>query len=266
MILIDLNNNENKLYNIYQKNIEELKIVYTHISFNIKYIENNKDSNIIQKIKNINNKLVIKYYVKSLKKELNEIYNDNKNLNVIISNKILDKNILEYINYILNNIFNDKLRYIKKTNTLLDNTFKYLEKFNVEDKVCILTNELEQKYILKYVERFKYIDIVIVDTNCKNNISKLINKINNEYGTTIKIINDYNLTKYNICVINTKVNINLYNLNKYVYKLNLINSDNDIYSLENKIYNKYKDKLLNKEEFSSNKIGQVFLKYLTNSV
>ena len=276
MILIDLNCKENnKVYSIYHNDIEGLNLIYVHISFNLEYI-----NLIINNLKynNVLNKIKFKLYMNKLKKELLKIYNVNNYMkdkeSVIFSNQFLkinenenkNQNKMKLENIILNELYkifkdNVKLQVINKTNTFKTNLFKYLDKFNVKDKVCIFDNNITEKELISYVEKFKCIDIVnISKINSKNinNINCIIEKVNNEYGTTIKYITDYDLTKYNIIIINEEIDITKYLFNKYVYKLNLIDSDYDIYSKENKIVNKYKEHILIANDFSKNKIGQVF--------
>ena len=281
MILIDLNCKDNKLYNLYYKHIETLNLIYIHISFNLSYVNLINDK---LKYSNVLNKIKLKLDSNNLRKELVKIYNSDSNSNennnknnnkinneyVIFSNEFLElNNIVEVILNKLIYKFKDDIdiNIINKTNTFKYNIFKYLDKLNINNKVCIFDSNIIEKDLIYYTEKFKYIDIVNTKVNNKkSNILNIIDKINNEYGTTINYVNKYDLTKYDICIINEKIDMTKYVFNKYVYKLNLIDSDYDIYSLENKMFNKYKEYILNKDMFSKNKIGQVFLKDLTSSV
>ena len=259
MILIDFKCDSKKMYSIYSKKIEELNLTYIHISFNSKFIDSIEDNNKF-KFCNVKNK----YYLYKFKKTLLKLYiNLNISLEYLIFSKEIENLKKEVLIYnILDEILNKniKLECVKKTNTYKDNVFKYLDKFSVESKVCIFLDDIFKINLLKYIDRFKYVDIVNID---KKNITKTLKKIedvNNEYGTNIKINNDNDLSKYDICLIFKSIDTSKYLFNKYVYKLNLIDSDNDIYSIENKIFKKYSTHILRYEDFSSNKLGTLFLK------
>ena len=280
MILIDLNcTKEDKLYSIYHENIEALNLIYVHISFNLSYINLINDK---IKYNNVFKKVKLKFYINKLRKELIKIYsfnignnyNINNNESVIFSKEFLkldnNENKKSIENIILDELYNIlkkhiKLNVINKKDTFKDNVFKYLDKFNIDDKICIFDNNMIKKDLTVYIQKFKSVDIISLDENYKynnkysNKITEIIEKINNEYGTVIKYIYEYDLTKYDIAVINADIDITKYMFNKYVYKLNLIDSDYDIYSLESKMFNKYKENILNVDMFSKNKIGQVFI-------
>jgi len=87
-----------------------------------------------------------------------------------------------------------------------------------------------------------------------------------EYGSTISFINSIDLTIYNIYIVFNQVDLTRYVLNRKSKYLDLTSSDNDIYSNEYRIYNKYSNEIVNKENYSKTRIGKLICMYLTDSV
>lgn len=296
MILIDINNNikSKNVLDTYNDNVKGCDLEYLYININedkIKVI-NSKDT--------IKNKILKLYYNNVLKKDIkniakhiinNNIYLTNKSnnyINIIKSKniKIYDeyelylKNIIDMIIYFLNKFSNNlnvqnefNISYITSINTILDNSLKYLDKFDFQKNVVIITDEiLNRDFVLKYINRFKIFNIVYnekIDIAKLNKFNDIINDINLEFGSAIKFVNINDLQDYHVVLINTLNNINSYVFNNSCYKLNLKNSSNDIYSLEYINFQKYKDNInyrVNINNFNVIDIGQVILKYLTYGV
>ncbi|MDF2865989.1 MAG: hypothetical protein K0R72_807 [Clostridia bacterium] len=251
IILLDILKSSKKPIKI-EKHINTLgECIYVYINENI--INNN---NIINKLKN-----------KILEKYITGIFNSKKfseSKYIYITSYELDKN----------NILKDKImnmldnRFIQVINddTIKKNSIKYLQNCSIESKIlCIISEKFDITILLKFIEKFKIVDILYVN-NKDNNFIKNINNINMEYGSTVSFVNFSDLTMYDIYLLFNNVDLNGYILNKKSKYIDLTSSDNDIYSKEYKIYNKYSDEILNKESYSKTRLGKMICKYLTDSV
>ncbi|MEG1990406.1 MAG: hypothetical protein RR136_05430, partial [Clostridia bacterium] len=123
--------------------------------------------------------------------------------------------------------------------------------------------EISKTLLISYIEIFKHLDILYIESNFINkDFIKLINNINKEYGTSIAFIKDFDLKRYDIYLVFNNVDLSNYLLNKKSKYINLINSDNDIYSKEYLIYKKYENELINTDRYSKTKIGKGIINLL----
>ncbi len=251
IILFDILKNSKKSIKI-EKYINTFgECIYVYINENIILTDN-----IINKFKN-----------KILEKHVGNIFKSkkfNETRYIYITSYNLDSN----------NILKNKLyklldnRYIEiiGNDTIKKNSIKYLQSYKNESKIlCIISEKLDIAILLEIIQKFKVVDFLYIE-KLDTDFIKNINNINMEYGSTISFIKLNDLTMYDIYVIFNNVDLNGYILNRKSKHIDLTCSDNDIYSKEYKIYNKYSNEIVNKENYSKTRLGKLICKYLTDSV
>ena len=104
-----------------------------------------------------------------------------------------------------------------------------------------------------------------------NRLSCKIDEINEEYGTTIEIIQKRNIQDYNVCLMYSNIDksefTSHYILGKNSKYLDINNEEEDIYNENNRVFerNRYDIETLfkriqvNMNHFSKNKIGALLL-------
>jgi hypothetical protein len=251
IILFDILKNSKKSIKI-EKYINTFgECIYVYINENITLCDN-----IINKFKN---KILEKYISNIFKSKK---FNDSEY--IYITSYDLDKN--DILKKKLNTFLDNKFSEIICNDTIKKNSIKYLQDYSNESKIlCIISEKIDITILLKYIEKFKIVDFLYMEKLDKNFI-KNINNINMEYGSTISFISSNDLTMYDVYVIFNNVNLDGYVLNRKSKRLDLTSSDNDIYSKEYKIYSKYSNEIVNKENYSKTRIGKLICKYLTDSV
>lgn len=226
----------------------------------------------------------LKVYIerKSLQKKIKDI----DNLNMIFSNNIdndLDKKNL-LIKFI-ESIYCKKINIIEKRNSMLNNDKKYIidymKKNNIEPfdiKVLVILDEIKdynEKKIIEYIENYKVVDIFLSNENTK--YSKLLQKIediNNEYGSSIKIINKRNVEDYNVYISYSTRFLKEDFISYYItcrsgIYIDINNFDEDIYSYEFYTYKKYEENIkdifskidVDNLRYSISKIGKWYSKF-----
>jgi hypothetical protein len=251
IILFDILKNSKKSIKI-EKYINTFgECIYVYINENITLCDN-----IINRLKN---KILEKYISNIFKsKKFNDLEY------IYITSYDLDKN--DILKKKLNTFLDNKFSEIICNDTIKKNSIKYLQDYSNESKIlCIISEKIDITILLKYIEKFKIVDFLYMEKLDKNFI-KNINNINMEYGSTISFISSNDLTMYDVYVIFNNVNLDGYVLNRKSKRLDLTSSDNDIYSKEYKIYSKYSNEIVNKENYSKTRIGKLICKYLTDSV
>lgn len=193
----------------------------------------------------------------AFKKSLKFILKNRKNITVVFSKKI--KNVIgleEAIKELLNDI-NLNFRYIDSLNKLKSLDLSYIERYMTIKKInpdrfklIIAINDIldfDLEKFLEYITKYKYVDILKMQNITKNDyrkLSKIVENINNEYGSSVQILQKRNLQNYDFCILYTK-NEKEYFKSHYVLKrgayiLDITNVDDDILSKEYKIYEKNK--------------------------
>jgi hypothetical protein len=214
------------------------------------------NDNILNKIKN---KILEKYIINIFKSKK---FNESKY--IYITSYDFDKNnvLKEKVISLLDNRFSE----IIGNDTIKKNSIKYLQTYSNESKIlCIISEKIDTAILLEFIEKFKMVDFIYIG-RIDPNFLKNINNINMEYGSTISCINSIDLTLYNVYIVFNQVDLTRYVLNRKSKCLDLTSSDNDIYCNEYRIYNKYSNEIVNKENYSKTRIGKLICMYLTDSV
>ncbi len=240
-----------------------------YLNFDINYFNNDLYSN-----KHKITKYITSRKLKNNFKNINELY--------IVFSKRIDENI-EIKNYI-KNIFNlnenIEINYISANNQMLKNDVKYIDDFIIENdikpnKLKILTvindvNDYNNDKMLEYISKYKFIDVLKTNSISKYDykiLNEKISDINNEYGTTIDIIQKRNIQDYNVYIMFSKINkqdfVTHYILQKDSKYVDMYDTDNDVLTSEIVEYEKSKyeintilDRLnIDKNNFSTNKLG-----------
>ncbi len=223
-------------------------------------------------------------YDKILKLNINRKYGKNDVVHLIFS-KEFDKNQL-IKKYILGLFRLNKVTIYEELdikNNLKVNDKIYMDKYIRDNKIdlCKLKilivldhiKDYDEKKLLEYISKYKFIDILKTKNINKYDSAKLqgfIQKINNEYGTTIDLIGRRNIQKYNIYLLYSKIDrdsfIQKYILNSKSLYLDLNDVDMDVMSDEYICYKRYEPEILtilnrleiNKNNFSKVKLGFLF--------
>lgn len=223
-------------------------------------------------------------YDKLLKIIINRKYGKNDVVHLIFS-KEFDKNQL-IKKYILGLFRLNKVTIYEELdikNNLKVNDKIYMDKYIRDNKIdlCKLKilivldhiKDYDEKKLLEYISKYKFIDILKTKNINKYDSAKLqgfIKKINNEYGTTIDLIGRRNIQKYNIYLLYSKIDrdsfIQKYILNSKSLYLDLNDVDMDVMSDEYICYKRYEPEILtilnrleiNKNNFSKVKLGFLF--------
>lgn len=251
IILFDILKNSKKTIKVEKYIYSFGESIYVYLNENI--IEKN---NIVNKFKNIIITKYLSYFFKSKKfDESNYLY---------ITSYEFDKN--KDLKENLKNILDDRFIEIVGNDTIQKNSIKYLQSYSNESKIlCIISKKIDITILLSYIEKFKIVDILYLGKKDAN-FFKRVHNINIEYGSTVSFINAIDITFYDAYILFDDVDLSGYILNKKAKCLDLTSSDNDIYSQEYKLYNKYSNELINKESYSKTRLGKLINKYLTNSV
>lgn len=214
-----------------------------------------------------NDNIINKFKNKILEKHISNVFKSKKfdeSKYIYITSYDLDKNNI--LKEKLMNILDERFIQIIGNDTIKKNSIKYLKDYSSQTKIlCIISEKIDITILLKFIEKFKMVDFLYLN-NKDTNFIKNINNINLEYGSTISFINSNDLTIYDVYIVFNNVDLNGYILNKKSKYLDLNSSDNDIYCKEYKIYSKYSNEIVNKENYSKTRLGKIICTYLTDSV
>ncbi len=234
----------------------------------------------VQKFSNRKNNLAI------LKKILKRKISNIENLNVVFSRPfdnipVLKRQIEEELASM-----NKEISFIHSANNLneLDNVYisryllerkKDINKFKLLIVINYIAN-FDYDRLIKYIEKYKFVDILRMQNISKVEYKKLnstVNKINEEYGSSVEIIQKRNIQEYDFCVILSS-NIKEYFKSHYIlrndtYILDITDVDSDVLSKEYKAYQKNQKYIqtmfnrmnLNLENFLKTDIGSIYLNY-----
>jgi len=164
------------------------------------------------------------------------------------------------------------------------NDIKYIneyinsEKINPNKlKILIALDNIDDysdKKMIEYISNFKYVDILKMSGIDKIRYKKLnekIDKINDEYGTTIEITQKRNIQEYNVYLVYSKVNKDEFKSHYILRKKSKIlcmnDEEQDILNENIKAYEKNKyniETLFNRigvtaSNYSKNKLGALML-------
>ena len=234
----------------------------------------------VQKFSNRKNNLAI------LKKILKRKISNIENLNVVFSRPfdnipVLKRQIEEELASM-----NKEISFIHSANNLneLDNVYisryllerkKDINKFKLLIVINYIAN-FDYDRLIKYIEKYKFVDKLRMQNISKVEYKKLnstVNKINEEYGSSVEIIQKRNIQEYDFCVILSS-NIKEYFKSHYIlrndtYILDITDVDSDVLSKEYKAYQKNQKYIqtmfnrmnLNLENFLKTDIGSIYLNY-----
>ena len=194
---------------------------------------------------------------KAFKRSLKFLLKNKRNITVVFSRKIKNTIGLEdSIKKLFDQIGLD-FRYIDSLNKLKTLDISYIERYMTVKKINpdrfkllvaiddILDFDIEK--FLEYVLKYKCVDILKMQDINKydyKKLAKVVENINNEYGSSVQIIQKRNLQNYDFCILYTENQKEYfkshYVLKREAYILDITNVDDDILSKEYKIYEKNK--------------------------
>ncbi|MDD3304418.1 MAG: hypothetical protein PHP54_05835 [Clostridia bacterium] len=234
----------------------------------------------------INNKKKIKklYFEKDLKNKVKKV----DKLNIVFSKYFDENSHTKYKEYIVNTLKkkreNFEIKEIVAENKMKEHVIKYIddyvENFNISlNKLRILlilndSKDFSKEKITEYILKYKFVDVLKMNGISKleyQKLSSMINELNEEFGSTIDIIQKRNIQEYHIYLMCSRVVKNDFYSHYIVKKdskyIDLNNEDEDIDNNNMKQYNKCKYELatlfnrleLVDDNFSKNKLGALSL-------
>ena len=283
--LKDKGNEKNKIFNTLKQKLFKVSITrdFTNDKFNKNiFLQIDKDflDSTLKKKRKISD-FFIKLFLKNEYKKDTDLF--------VVMSKEIDKN-KEYKKYILNliNVFLGntlKVNEIKTQNNMLKHDTVYIDtlldkkdvKLNKANILVVVNNikDFKEEKIIEYIKKYKYVDILRLNGISKREHKILLEKINNindEYGTTIEIIQRRNISEYDVYVFYSNIELEQfkdhYILNRELNILDTKNEEQDTLSLSYRTYkkNKYElEALFNRincdmNRFSKNKLGNLFTK------
>lgn len=283
--LKDKGNEKNKIFNTLKQKLFKVSITrdFTNDKFNKNiFLQIDKDflDSTLKKKRKIS-EFFIKLFLKNEYKKDTDLF--------VVMSKEIDKN-KEYKKYILNliNVFLGntlKVNEIKTQNNMLKHDTVYIDtlldkkdvKLNKANILIVVNNikDFKEEKIIEYIKKYKYVDILRLNGISKREHKILLEKINNindEYGTTIEIIQRRNISEYDVYVFYSNIELEQfkdhYILNRELNILDTKNEEQDTLSLSYRTYkkNKYElEALFNRincdmNRFSKNKLGNLFTK------
>lgn len=209
-----------------------------------------------------------------------------KNINIIFSRNISLNTKLK--SFFVNNMKSVCIdfNYIEVENKLKDLDMQYISRYILEKKIdknkfkILITidniKDFDLEKIKEYISTYKFVDILKTKNVSKfdyNKLSKIVENLNNEYGTSIEIIQKRNIQCYDFYMLyspNIKEYFKShYILNRRAYILDITDIDDDVFSKEYRSYQKnkpYLDTLFNRlninlERFVKSELGLLYIKY-----
>lgn len=242
------------------------------------------DSNCLYKFSNDRANIIArKIFEFALKSKLNKV----GSLNLVFSKKLDEKEneiCKKYIIEVLSSINGINLKEILISNKMNINDIKYIDdyikKTNINpNKLKILValdniDDYSDKKMIEYISNYKYVDVLKmsgIDKKRYKNLNERIEKINNEYGSTIEITQRRNIQEYNVYLVYSKINKDEfkshYILRRKSKVLYMNDEEEDILNSNFKAYekNKYNIETLfnrigvNLDHYSKNKLGALML-------
>lgn len=177
-----------------------------------------------------------------------------------------------------------KVKVMKQDNTMEVNDIHYMEEYIKAEKlnlnklkILVVINDIndyKEEKLKEYIAKYKFVDILRMGGITKMQYQKIVdsvNRINEEYGSTIEITQKRNVQEYAIYVMYSKVTkeefISHYIIRKKAKYLEMKDADQDVHHENMKEYNKKKydiETLLKRikldiNRFSQNKLGALLL-------
>lgn len=248
----------------YKQDDNKLKnYMYNKLGFYINIFGRDKIKYLSLKKDKINKKILI--FI------LKKIYKNQKVYVTFSRQAEKDKSIIE----IINNSILDKT-IVTEQNNLYKNDVKYIDKYIVEKKlnkralkVLFVIEGIKEKKIKNKIEQFlkeyKIVDIFLTNSKNYSFLKEYIEKLNEEEGTTIEILDKMPKTDYNILLVFSKIHKEYYNNSSFILDYN--NSDLDIESNTYLIYKKnemYFKKIFSKlnmeiSRYEKTKLGKLYI-------
>ena len=255
-LFVDIYESQNKSLNLTSVTNKMLLKTFGYILKEDKLLKTKTSSNIFlnldkEKVLDLNKNK------KTFKRSLKFLLKNKRNITVVFSRKIKNTIGLEdSIKKLFDQIGLD-FRYIDSLNKLKTLDISYIERYMTVKKINpdrfkllvaiddILDFDFEK--FLEYVLKYKCVDILKMQDINKyyyKKLAKVVENINNEYGSSVQIIQKRNLQNYDFCIIYTENQKEYfkshYVLKREAYILDITNVDDDILSKEYKIYEKNK--------------------------
>lgn len=232
-----------------------------------------------------------KYSLKmfNIKQNLKKEFNGISTINVIFDNSFeeLEEEYKQIIKHYVYNILNEddvKINEICSINKMYENDVKYIDEYVKKAKInenklkiLVVLNEysdyIEEK-IKEYITKYKFVDILKMPNISKVDYKKIydsIEKINEEYGSTIDIITKKNIQEYQIYLMYSNVDkdyfFSHYILRKKSCYIEMKNEDFDKYNEGVYEYEKNTSYILtlanrlgiDMDRYSKNKVGNAML-------
>lgn len=255
-LFVDIYESQNKSLNLTSVTNKMLLKTFGYILKEDKLLKTKTSSNIFlnldkEKVLDLNKNK------KAFKRSLKFLLKNKRNITVVFSRKIKNTIGLEdSIKKLFDQIGLD-FRYIDSLNKLKTLDISYIERYMTIKKINpdrfkllvaiddILDFDFEK--FLEYVLKYKCVDILKMQDINKydyKKLAKVVENINNEYGSSVQIIQKRNLQNYDFCILYTENQKEYfkshYVLKREAYILDITNVDDDILSKEYKIYEKNK--------------------------
>lgn len=255
-LFVDIYESQNKSLNLTSVTNKMLLKTFGYILKEDKLLKTKTSSNIFlnldkEKVLDLNKNK------KAFKRSLKFLLKNKRNITVVFSRKIKNTIGLEdTIKKLFDQIGLD-FRYIDSLNKLKTLDISYIERYMTIKKINpdrfkllvaiddILDFDFEK--FLEYVLKYKCVDILKMQDINKydyKKLAKVVENINNEYGSSVQIIQKRNLQNYDFCILYTENQKEYfkshYVLKREAYILDITNVDDDILSKEYKIYEKNK--------------------------
>lgn len=255
-LFVDIYESQNKSLNLTSVTNKMLLKTFGYILKEDKLLKTKTTSNIFlnldkEKVLDLNKNK------KAFKRSLKFLLKNKRNITVVFSRKIKNTIGLEdSIKKLFDQIGLD-FRYIDSLNKLKTLDISYIERYMTVKKINpdrfkllvaiddILDFDFEK--FLEYVLKYKCVDILKMQDINKydyKKLAKVVENINNEYGSSVQIIQKRNLQNYDFCILYTENQKEYfkshYVLKREAYILDITNVDDDILSKEYKIYEKNK--------------------------
>lgn len=255
-LFVDIYESQNKSLNLTSVTNKMLLKTFGYILKEDKLLKTKTSSNIFLNLDK-EKVLDLSKNKKAFKRSLKFLLKNKRNITVVFSRKIKNTIGLEdSIKKLFNQIGLD-FRYIDSLNKLKTLDISYIERYMTVKKINpdrfkllvaiddILDFDFEK--FLEYVLKYKCVDILKMQDINKydyKKLAKVVENINNEYGSSVQIIQKRNLQNYDFCIIYTENQKEYfkshYVLKREAYILDITNVDDDILSKEYKIYEKNK--------------------------
>ena len=255
-LFVDIYESQNKSLNLTSVTNKMLLKTFGYILKEDKLLKTKTSSNIFLNLDK-EKVLDLSKNKKAFKRSLKFLLKNKRNITVVFSRKIKNTIGLEdSIKKLFDEIGLD-FRYIDSLNKLKTLDISYIERYMTIKKINpdrfkllvaiddILDFDFEK--FLEYVLKYKCVDILKMQDITKydyKKLAKVVENINNEYGSSVQIIQKRNLQNYDFCILYTENQKEYfkshYVLKREAYILDITNVDDDILSKEYKIYEKNK--------------------------